>query len=217
MSATSEKPVLKPRAIYPQKQSEEERLEELFRKLDVDGNGKIDIRDLSEALKDSKFGQQYAEVSHWARLLFWTRWPISPFSFFFCKSNSDFPHDSVLVFRDNLFSDNFAHRKCPTRANSRPLYTVSRKNSKNKWCLRWWDHTFSGHALRKLSWVICQEFMCFFLSLLVICGVPCERFYRYPSIITTYCYVCLYRHHQRKNKLIITTKAKSNTRVHWIF
>lgn len=73
MSATSEKPVLKPRAIYPQKQSEEERLEELFRKLDVDGNGKIDIRDLSEALKDSKFGQQYAEVSHWARLRFWTR------------------------------------------------------------------------------------------------------------------------------------------------
>lgn len=49
--------------IYPQRQSEQERLEELFKTLDADGNGKIDIRDLSEALKDSKYGQQYAEVS----------------------------------------------------------------------------------------------------------------------------------------------------------
>lgn len=63
MNQTSEKTVLKAHVIYPQKQNEEERLEELFRKLDADGNGKIDIRDLSGALKDSKFGQQYAEVS----------------------------------------------------------------------------------------------------------------------------------------------------------
>lgn len=49
--------------IYELPENEEKRLEELFKKLDLDGNGKIDIHDLSEALKDSKFGQQYAEVS----------------------------------------------------------------------------------------------------------------------------------------------------------
>lgn len=49
--------------IYELPENEEKRLEEVFRKLDLDGNGKIDIRDLSEALKGSKFGQQYAEVS----------------------------------------------------------------------------------------------------------------------------------------------------------
>lgn len=50
--------------IYPQRSNEQERLEELFKTLDADGNGKIDIRDLSEALKDSQFGQQYAEVRY---------------------------------------------------------------------------------------------------------------------------------------------------------
>lgn len=42
--------------------SEEERLEKIFEQLDTDHNGKIDITELSEALKGSKFGQQYAEV-----------------------------------------------------------------------------------------------------------------------------------------------------------
>lgn len=42
--------------------SEEERLQKLFEKLDINHNGKIDICELSEALKGSKFGQQYAEV-----------------------------------------------------------------------------------------------------------------------------------------------------------
>lgn len=53
----------KPHYIYELPENEEKRLEEVFKKLDLDGNGKIDIHDLSEALKDSKFGQQYAEVS----------------------------------------------------------------------------------------------------------------------------------------------------------
>lgn len=48
--------------IYELPESDEKRLEEVFKKLDADGNGKIDIHDLSEALKDSKFGKQYAEV-----------------------------------------------------------------------------------------------------------------------------------------------------------
>ncbi|GAB0101028.1 calcium-binding mitochondrial carrier protein SCaMC-1-like [Sergentomyia squamirostris] len=42
-------------------QAEEERLEKLFKSLDKDGNGKIDIHDLSEALKDSGLSRQYAE------------------------------------------------------------------------------------------------------------------------------------------------------------
>lgn len=65
MSDKSEQTIVAPIAhgIYPQRVGEQERLEELFKKLDTDGNGKIDIRDLSKVLKDSKFGQQYAEVS----------------------------------------------------------------------------------------------------------------------------------------------------------
>uniref|UniRef100_A0A336KC21 CSON004428 protein n=1 Tax=Culicoides sonorensis TaxID=179676 RepID=A0A336KC21_CULSO len=47
--------------IYELPENEEKRLEEVFKRLDIDGNGKIDIHDLSEALKGSKFGQQYAE------------------------------------------------------------------------------------------------------------------------------------------------------------
>lgn len=41
---------------------DEERLEKLFTKLDTDGNGKIDIHDLSVALKEFGVHQQYAEV-----------------------------------------------------------------------------------------------------------------------------------------------------------
>ncbi|KAJ3663699.1 hypothetical protein Zmor_007929 [Zophobas morio] len=41
---------------------DEERLGKLFKKLDKDGNGKIDIRDLSEALKGTGVHQHYAEV-----------------------------------------------------------------------------------------------------------------------------------------------------------
>lgn len=44
-------------------QEDEERLEKLFKKLDKDGNGKIDIHDLSDALKKYGVHQHYAEVS----------------------------------------------------------------------------------------------------------------------------------------------------------
>lgn len=43
---------------------DEERLENLFSKLDIDGNGKIDIHDLSAALKElaPHINRSYAEV-----------------------------------------------------------------------------------------------------------------------------------------------------------
>ena len=41
---------------------DEERLESLFKSLDVDGNGKIDIHDLSVALKEFGVSQSYAKV-----------------------------------------------------------------------------------------------------------------------------------------------------------
>lgn len=39
-----------------------QRLKKLFSRLDCDGNGKIDIKDLSSALKGSQLGYHYAEV-----------------------------------------------------------------------------------------------------------------------------------------------------------
>lgn len=44
-------------------QADEERLERLFKKLDRDGNGRIDIHDLSSALKEFGISSAYAEVS----------------------------------------------------------------------------------------------------------------------------------------------------------
>lgn len=41
---------------------DEERLAKIFKSLDVDGNGKIDIHDLSNALKEFGVHQKYAEV-----------------------------------------------------------------------------------------------------------------------------------------------------------
>ncbi|RZF34028.1 hypothetical protein LSTR_LSTR017474 [Laodelphax striatellus] len=41
---------------------DEERLEKIFKSLDVDGNGKIDIHDLSVALKDFGVHHKYAQV-----------------------------------------------------------------------------------------------------------------------------------------------------------
>ncbi|XP_025835394.1 calcium-binding mitochondrial carrier protein SCaMC-2-like [Agrilus planipennis] len=43
-------------------QEDEERLEKLFCKLDKDGNGKIDISDLSSALKEFGINLHYAET-----------------------------------------------------------------------------------------------------------------------------------------------------------
>uniref|UniRef100_A0A2M4BZ63 Putative small calcium-binding mitochondrial carrier n=1 Tax=Anopheles marajoara TaxID=58244 RepID=A0A2M4BZ63_9DIPT len=42
-------------------QADEERLEKIFNKLDRDGNGRIDIHDLSSALKEFGLSHQYAE------------------------------------------------------------------------------------------------------------------------------------------------------------
>lgn len=42
--------------------ADEERLEKLFNQLDRDGNGKIDVHDLSAALKEFGLSSQYAEV-----------------------------------------------------------------------------------------------------------------------------------------------------------
>lgn len=41
---------------------DEERLEKIFKTLDVNGNGKIDIHDLSLALKEFGVHHRYAEV-----------------------------------------------------------------------------------------------------------------------------------------------------------
>lgn len=43
-------------------QEDEERLGKLFAKLDKDGNGKIDIHDLSSALSEHGVHHRYAEV-----------------------------------------------------------------------------------------------------------------------------------------------------------
>jgi Ca2+-binding EF-hand superfamily protein len=41
---------------------DEERLEKLFNKLDVDGNGRIDIHDLSASLKEFGLNPEHAKV-----------------------------------------------------------------------------------------------------------------------------------------------------------
>lgn len=43
-------------------QEDEERYGELFKNLDIDGKGKIDIHDLSAALKESGLDYKYAQV-----------------------------------------------------------------------------------------------------------------------------------------------------------
>uniref|UniRef100_A0A1A9WRC5 EF-hand domain-containing protein n=1 Tax=Glossina brevipalpis TaxID=37001 RepID=A0A1A9WRC5_9MUSC len=43
-------------------QEDEERLEKLFKQLDRDGNGRIDIHDLSEALREFGLSSVYAEL-----------------------------------------------------------------------------------------------------------------------------------------------------------
>lgn len=50
--------------------ADEERLEKLFKTLDRDGNGRIDIADLSAALKDVGLSHKYAEVCNCVRFFF---------------------------------------------------------------------------------------------------------------------------------------------------
>lgn len=51
-----------PHYLHELPQEDEERLENLFKSLDVDGNGKIDIHDLSVALREFGVNQAYAKV-----------------------------------------------------------------------------------------------------------------------------------------------------------
>lgn len=41
---------------------DEKRFEQIFQKLDLDGNGRIDVKDLSKALRDVGVDKYYAEV-----------------------------------------------------------------------------------------------------------------------------------------------------------
>lgn len=52
-----------PHYLHELPQEDEERLEKLFNTLDTDGNGRIDIHDLSIALKDFGVHSLYAQVS----------------------------------------------------------------------------------------------------------------------------------------------------------
>lgn len=49
-------------------ESDEERLTKLFKRLDRDSNGKIDIFDLSAALKEFGVCETYAQVSNYNNL-----------------------------------------------------------------------------------------------------------------------------------------------------
>lgn len=51
-----------PHYLHELPQEDEERLEKIFNSLDLDGNGKIDIHDLSLALKDFGVHHSYAQV-----------------------------------------------------------------------------------------------------------------------------------------------------------
>jgi solute carrier family 25 phosphate transporter 23/24/25/41 len=51
-----------PHYLHELPQEDEERLENLFKSLDVDGKGRIDIHDLSVALRHSGVNQTYAKV-----------------------------------------------------------------------------------------------------------------------------------------------------------
>ncbi|KAK7867010.1 hypothetical protein R5R35_006873 [Gryllus longicercus] len=62
-SSNSKDPVigLPPHYLHELPLEDEERLENLFRSLDIDGNGKIDIHDLSKALCDTGVHHKYAQ------------------------------------------------------------------------------------------------------------------------------------------------------------
>lgn len=61
-STDSTKSLLPVHYMHELPQADEERLERLFKALDRDGNGRIDIQDLSAALKDIGLSHKYAEV-----------------------------------------------------------------------------------------------------------------------------------------------------------
>lgn len=57
-----ERGIAPPHYLHELPQEDEERLEKVFTKLDIDGNGTIDIHDLSVALKEFGVHHRYAEV-----------------------------------------------------------------------------------------------------------------------------------------------------------
>lgn len=55
--------VMPPHYLHELPVEDEKRLEKIFQKLDLDGNGKIDVKDLSKALREVGVDKYYAEVS----------------------------------------------------------------------------------------------------------------------------------------------------------
>ncbi|KAK2581121.1 hypothetical protein KPH14_007938 [Odynerus spinipes] len=53
--------VMPPHYLHELPAQDEERLEKIFQKLDLDGNGRIDVHDLSKALHEVGVHKQYAE------------------------------------------------------------------------------------------------------------------------------------------------------------
>ncbi|KAF4524670.1 hypothetical protein B566_EDAN012252 [Ephemera danica] len=60
-NGTNGQAVLPPHYLHELPQGEEERLGKLFKTLDIDGNGRIDVRDLTQALHDTGVHQGYAK------------------------------------------------------------------------------------------------------------------------------------------------------------
>lgn len=54
--------VMPPHYLHKLPAEDEERLENIFQKLDLDGNGRIDVKDLSKALREVGVDKSYAEV-----------------------------------------------------------------------------------------------------------------------------------------------------------
>lgn len=63
LPSTPSTPIVPIHYLHELPHADEERLEKLFNQLDLDGNGRIDIHDLSVALNKFGFSHQYAEVS----------------------------------------------------------------------------------------------------------------------------------------------------------
>lgn len=91
--------VLPPHYLHELPAQEEERLSKIFNQLDHDGNGKIDVHDLSNALHKVGVHKRYAEV---ILLTFYLYFHL--FQFGFINSfNTPFFFRKILVSVDNFF------------------------------------------------------------------------------------------------------------------
>lgn len=54
--------VMPPHYLHELPAQDEERLAQIFQRLDLDGNGRVDVRDLSAALREVGVHSQYAQV-----------------------------------------------------------------------------------------------------------------------------------------------------------